>query len=112
VSPRLDVRAELEAEFKRGNIAEADLRDPAFHLDGFCDHGTKRVYVNPRPAVIETLIHELTHRRWPAWSERRVLRESRRVLAKMSDAEVADWYRKYQRAVKRHRRPKRITEDE
>jgi hypothetical protein len=101
---------ELSAEMRRGNVSEAELLDPFYHLDGFCDYGTRRVYVNPRPSVVETLLHELTHRRWPAWSERRVYRESRRVLATMSHADVAKWYRAYQAAVRRHKRPKRIVD--
>lgn len=101
---------ELTSEMERGNIAEAALHDPSFHLDGFCDYASHRVYVNPRPAVVETLLHELTHRRWPHWSERRVLRESRRVLSTMSHADVDRWYRAYQLAARRHKHPKRITE--
>ena len=102
---------DVRAEFDRGNVSEADLRDPAFHLDGYCDYGTQKVYVNPKPSVVLTLLHELIHRRWPAWSERRVVRESERLLSNMSHAEVRAWYSRYQRVVRRHKRPKRIEDD-
>jgi hypothetical protein len=93
-------------ELKRGNVHEADVRDEKYHLDGLCDG--KRVYVNPAPGVVESLLHELCHRRFPRWSERRVLAESRRLLAKMSEREVRKWYRRFVQTAKKPARPVRL----
>ena len=102
--------AELADELGKGAITEADLRDPTHHLDGFCDYSSRRVYVNPRPAVVETLIHELLHRRFPRWSERRVDREAKLVIGHMTPAEVDGWYRQYQAIKRTRKRPKAVDE--
>lgn len=104
-------RASLEEvweEFTKGSITEASLRDPLMHLDGLCDHGTGRVYVNPQPSIVETLLHELIHRRWPRWGERRVDAEAKRLLCGMSDAEVSKWYRAFQRTARKRKTPMMI----
>lgn len=102
--------ADLADELTKGNITEADLRDPTHHLDGFCDYGSRRVYVNPRPSVVETLCHELIHRRFPRWGERRVDAEAKRILAHMTPAEVDQWYRAYQVIKRTRKRPKAVSE--
>jgi len=102
--------AELVEELAKGNITEADLRDPTHHLDGFCDYSSRRVYVNPRPGVVETLVHELIHRRYPRWSERRVDREAKGILGHMTPAEVDQWYRAYQEIKRTRKRPKAVSE--
>ena len=94
--PDLD---DLYDELQRGRIFECSLRDPSFRLDGL-QHG-EDIYIDPRPAILETLMHELLHRRKPRWSERRVLRDSRRILSKMSDEDVAVWWRRYQKAKRK-----------
>lgn len=101
--PATDRLEELEEEIAKGRLVEARLRDPNFHLDGLCDHGSQIIYIDPRPAIVLTLLHELCHRRWPSWSERRVERESSRLVAGMDHAEICKWFRLYQRA-KRARR--------
>jgi len=88
-------------ELARGNIFECSLRDPKFRLDGLQDG--ERVYIDPRPAIIETLIHELIHRRKRAWSERRVTREARRLLSTMHDQDLARWWARYNRTKKKSR---------
>lgn len=100
------LKVALWAELKNGNVHEADVRDKRFHLDGLCEGG--KVYVNPAPSIVETLIHELCHRRYPKWSEKRVLIESRRVLSKMSETEVRKWYREFSRVAKKRSRPVRV----
>ena len=104
----VELRDTLRAELHKGNIHEADLRDPKWHLDGLCD-GTK-VYVNPAPAVVETLLHELLHRAKPRWGERRVLKESRRLLNYLTEREVRAWYRKFQVLAIRRKRPVKADE--
>ena len=87
---------------QRGRIFECTLRDPHWRLDGL-QHG-ENIYIDPRPAILETLCHELLHRRKPRWSERRVRDESRRILSKMSEQEIASWYRRYLK-IRRKGRP-------
>lgn len=103
------LRLALWDELKRGNIHEADVRDKAFHIDGLCDG--RKVYVNPAPSVVESLLHELAHRRFPAWNEQRVLAESRRLLGKLTEVEVRRWYRTFQTVAKKRKTPVR-TDDE
>lgn len=100
--------ADLWDELGNGRIVESDLRDPLQHLDGFMDYGTKRVHVNPRPAVVEVLLHELLHRRFPSMSERRVDSEAKRLLCSMSSADVAKWYRQYSIVARRRTRPMHV----
>jgi hypothetical protein len=96
---------ELREELSRGRVVEAQLRAKDSHLDGLCDPSNQTIYVWPAPSVVETLLHELMHRRWPSWGERRVLRESRRVLARLDDNAIARWYRDYQRVKRVRLRP-------
>lgn len=95
-APDLD---DLYDELQRGKVWECSLRDPKFRLDGL-QHG-EAIYIDPRPAIIETLVHELLHRRKPRWSERRVTHESRMLLSRMSDIDLATWWRRYQRAKRK-----------
>jgi len=93
---------DLWDELGRGRIIECRLHDPSFHLDGLQDGDT--IYIDPRPAVLETVIHELIHRRKPRVGERTVTREARRLIAQMDAPTMAKWWRQYQR-VKRTGRP-------
>ncbi len=100
--------ADMQQELEKGRITEGDLRDPHFHLDGYFDGGSQRVYVNPRPSVVETVIHELIHRRWPTWSEARVDKEAKRLVATMSPKQVATFYTRYQTLARKRKRPKTV----
>lgn len=93
---------ELWDELHRGRLYECSLRDPVWHLDGFRDG--ECVYIDPRPAVLETLIHELLHRRCPRWGERRVTREARVFIGRMSEQEKITWWKAYNQ-LKRKGRP-------
>ena len=99
MSPDLD---DLYDELLRGKVYECSLRDPHWRLDGL-QHG-EAIYIDTRPAIIETLVHELLHRRKPRWSERRVTREARTLLSKMSDDDVAVWWQRY-RKIRKLSRP-------
>ena len=101
---------EIRDEFAKGAITEADLRERGWHLDGFYN-GSGHVFVNPRPSIVETLLHELIHRRWPSWREKRVDSEAKRLLSEMNHAEVAQWYQAYQKAARKRKTPRKI-EDE
>lgn len=86
---------DLRDELERGHVYECSLRDPRWHLDGLRDG--ESIYIDPRPAILEALLHELLHRRKPRWGERRVTSEARRLLARMKDGDMAAWWRAYQR---------------
>jgi hypothetical protein len=99
---------DLADELKRGRVYECSLRDPKWHLDGLQDG--ENIYIDPRPAILETLCHELIHRRKPRWGERRVTREARRLVFGMDEATKAKWWRAYSR-VKRKSGPVEVTEE-
>lgn len=98
---------ELYDELKRGRIYECSLRDKRWRLDGLQDG--ESIYIDPRPSIIETLLHELLHRRCPRWGERRVTREARLMIVRMDDAALAFWWRAYQRQ-KRKGRPVEVAD--
>lgn len=75
MTPDLD---DLYDELQRGKVYECSLRDPKWHLDGLSEG--KCVYIDPRPAILETLVHELLHRLKPTWSEMAVRRHTSRLF--------------------------------
>lgn len=89
-------------ELNRGRVYECSLRDPRWHLDGLKDG--ECVYIDPRASILETLLHELTHRRHPRLGERTVMRTARRFLSSMSETDKARWWKAYMR-IKRKGRP-------
>lgn len=94
---------EVAAELAKGRIYEATLIDPTHHLEGLCDHDTQAVVINPKVSVVDSLIHELLHRRWPRWSETRVQQETQRLMGELSSHDLQVWYQRYRRAVKKRR---------
>jgi hypothetical protein len=93
---------DLEDEARRRRVYECSLRDPKWHLDGFqCGDA---IYIDPRPAILESYLHELIHRRKPRWGERAVTRMARRLIAGMDEGAMVRWWKSYNR-VKRRRRP-------
>lgn len=95
----------LAEELRRGRIVEARLVEPGYHVHGLSDPDSGTIVIDPAPATVSTLLHELLHRRYPAWSERRVETEERRLMRHLSDDEVRWWYAQYLRRRKRQRRP-------
>jgi hypothetical protein len=95
---------DLYDELQRGRVFECSLRDggKGFQIDGLQDG--QDIYIDPRPAILETLLHELTHRRKPRWGERRVTHEARRLAVRMDEATKARWWRAYNK-IKRKGRP-------
>jgi hypothetical protein len=89
---------ELRKEFRKGGIHEASLRAKGWHLDGLCNHENGAVYVDPAPHVTETLLHEVLHRRFPRWGERRVEATANRLLRSMNSRQVRWWYRAFQKS--------------
>ena len=86
----------LRAELKKGGIHEAPLRAKGWHVDGLCDHDKGAVYIDPAPQVTETILHEVLHRRFPRWGEKRVDRTAKRLLRSMTSRQARWWYRQFQ----------------
>jgi hypothetical protein len=82
---------ELRAELKKGGIVQAPLRATGLHVDGMCNHDEGRVYIDPAPAITETLLHELLHRRYPRWGEKRVDVTAKRLLRYMTPRRARWW---------------------
>src|SRR5690349_14161189 len=81
--PVADMLAELDEELSRGKVYEAKLRARGLIVYGLCNYETGAITVDPVPYTVEVLIHELAHRRWPSWSERRVEREAHRLVSNL-----------------------------
>lgn len=100
----MDLIAAVTEEFAKGRIYEATLiTDDGAHLMGLCDHGTGAITIDPKVAIVSTLLHELIHRRYPAWSEKRVARAELRALRHLSQKDIQIWYQRYRRAVRKRR---------
>jgi hypothetical protein len=103
----LQMLDELEDELRRGRVYECSLRDEKRQLDGLQDG--ENIYIDPRPAIIETLLHELLHRRRPRLGERTVTITARNLAVNMDEQTKARWWKAYSR-VKRRRRPLEVNE--
>ena len=99
-----DLIEELTHELDRGFIYEATLvTDDGSHLMGMCNLNTQAITIDPKVLIVTTLIHELIHRRYPTWSERRVRREEKRALSLLSPKDINTWHRRYRREVRKRR---------
>lgn len=97
----LDAIAE---EFANGRIYEATLvTDDGAHLMGLCDHEKGEITIDPKVAIVSTLLHELIHRKYPDWSEQKVRRAEIRALRELSQKDLQVWYQRYRRAVRKRR---------
>lgn len=99
--------AELRVEFAKGKVYQAEIHSDGELVEGLYQPSNGAVYVDPAPNVVDTLLHELLHRRYPRWGEKRVSDTARRLVTAMSDEERRLWYRAYRRVAKR-RRPVKV----
>ena len=93
---------DLDQEMAKGHVYEASLRS-----DTEVVHGLQEgfdVFVDPRPAILETLWHELLHRRWPKKSEKAVTSLARSLIAQVDESTKIKCFKRYQRE-KQKRRP-------
>lgn len=100
--------AAITEEMGKGQIFEAPIVGSKDHVEGLCNWESGDITVNPAPSVVDTLIHELLHRRFPKWSEERVRMETWRVIRTLSARDVQDLHAKYKRIAKRRRKPVRL----
>lgn len=96
--PHAELLQILKVEFRKGGIHEAPLTAKGWHLDGMCDWEKGAVYVDPAPSVTEALLHEVLHRRYPRWGEKRVNTTARSLLRSMTSQQVRWWYRQFQKS--------------
>jgi hypothetical protein len=89
--------AGIYEELSNGRISEQPLVE---HLPrrkairGFCAVSGV-VTINPIPDTLDTLIHELFHRRFPHWSERYVKQQTTLLIRAMSPEEQQTMYDTY-----------------
>jgi hypothetical protein len=105
--PRYTAKTLLEIAIKemaKGRIYERPIVGSKRHIEGLCNWVNGEVSVNPAPSVVDTLIHELLHRRFRRWSEARVLAETWRVMETMTPDAVQALHRQYKRIAKRRRK--------
>ncbi len=102
---RAKLLAIVGAEFRKGLIYERPIPDDGHVWDAFVDHQSGKIVIDPVQWLTETLIHELLHRRFPRWGERRVSETARRLMQWMPEEERRSWYRAYQRTVIRSAKP-------
>lgn len=95
--------ASLSEEFAKGRIYEATLITDDAHLEGMCDTDTGVITLDPKVTIVSALLHELIHRRYPRWSERRVRKAEIEAMGQLTQKDVQTWYRRYKRAVKKRR---------
>ena len=101
--------ADVWDELQRGRVYECSLSDKRWHLDGLKDG--QDVFIDVRPSILETLLHELLHRLKPRWGERRVTLEARHLLSHMSESQMRSWWTAYRR-IRKRRGPVQITDDD
>jgi hypothetical protein len=96
--------AALWEELKLGRVFEAALKSPkGHHFHGICDYERDHIVIDPATNAVDTLLHELIHRRHPRYGERRVRIETQKLMNAMDDDTKRAWYRKYRRIVKKRR---------
>lgn len=100
-----ELMAALRSEFANGKVFQAEIHSDGELVEGLYEPSSGAVYVDPVPNVVDTLLHELLHRRYPRWGEARVSKTSHQLVSAMSDEERRLWYRAYQRVAKKVKRP-------
>jgi hypothetical protein len=99
----MDLISLLAEEFDKGHIYEATLITDDAHLEGMCDTDTGKITIDPAVSIVSALLHELIHRKYPDWPEKRVVRAEIRAMSQLTNRDVQTWYRRYKRAVRKRR---------
>lgn len=103
--------ADLWADMGQWRVVDASLHNPRRPLKGMCDYQTGTIVVDLSHDGVDTLIHELVHLRHPRYGEKRVLKETARLMKQMDDAERAKWWARFKRHAKKTRPVKLDDED-
>jgi len=96
-------------EFRKGRITEMHLEGDTSIYDGVCEH-TGHIYVDPVPGILDTATHEVLHRRFPKWSEKRVSDTAARLVYGMTAPERRLLYALYRRVAKKRRGVRKVDE--
>lgn len=94
--PTLDT---IYSEMLNGPIEERPLvehRPKRGAIRGYCS-SRGVVTVNPIPDILDTLVHELLHRRYPRWTETTVRRETTRFMHRLTPEDMRGLYDFYER---------------
>jgi hypothetical protein len=93
----------MRDEFRKGGIIEAHIESKVKNevIHGLCDTRSGIVFVDPTLGIVDTLLHELLHRRYPRWGEKRVAETATNLTQAMSAAERRRWHRAYKRVAKK-----------
>lgn len=90
-------------ELGKGKIEERFIREKPrrWHMHGYFDGET--CVINPASATLDTLVHELFHRRFPKWSEAYVRARTTELLAHMTPDEQQKLFDAYCKQRKQKR---------
>ena len=112
--PRPDgLLVRVAAELGAGRISEAFIKDASgAQCHGFTEGSRHHITINPVHLTCDTLIHELLHRLYPAWSEAYVRNRTAYLRNRMSDQELQALYGEYQTRVYRPQRPRALDHDD
>jgi len=97
----------LWAALGSARFTEDWIDDTTHFVDGYTE-GRGHIWINPAPAMADTIIHELLHTMQPAWSEAYVRRTTTYLLRRMTDAEIRQFYEEYLTRRKRRTRRKKV----
>lgn len=92
------------AELGAGRISEDFVRSelPHVQVHGLMDGG--HIIVNPIHEIVDTLLHEATHRARPDLSEIAVRRRTAKFMRCLTDPEIQAIYDLYQKVAKKVKR--------
>lgn len=70
--------------------------------------GSGHITINPIPDILDTLIHELLHERYPGWSERTVKRETTKLIRKLSTDDMSALHQEYEKCRSKLKKKKTV----
>lgn len=83
---------EIAAAIGAGRIQIADIESGEGEFVSGLAFPDGRVVINPKPDMVDTLIHEMCHRLRPSWTEKRVRAKTSELMGSLSHAEVDRLY--------------------
>jgi len=99
-------------EMKRGRITEMHLDEgedrSVWH--GVCERPHGHIYVDPVPDTLDTAVHELLHRMFPRWGEKRVLKTATSLVFGLSGAERRKLFALYTKVAKKRKGVRKVDE--